>query len=324
MGEHAVVYGWPALAMPVAGVAATATVWASEASPSVVALDLGRVTPIDAPGDDVAAIAVRGALRAAGHLKAPPWRVEVSSTIPVGRGMGSSAAVAVAAARGTLTALDAAADHSQVVAVALGAERAAHGRPSGIDPAVVAEGRPMRFQAGTAAPLAVGGEFRFLVGDSGCPGDTGAMVTMVRTARTAARHTYDDWFAAIGSLVGEAEAALATGDQKDLGRLMNANHALLGRMGLATEALEGLVARARAAGAMGAKLTGAGGGGAMIALVTAEGEADVARALREAGAAGVYSTVLTAGPRQGPGGQRRRPLGSQGVGRHPSPAETQQ
>ena len=117
------------------------------------------------------------------------------------------------------------------------------------------------------AEVGIGGPFRLLVAQVEAGADTGRMVASVaalREAHPVARALCAD----IGVLVAEAETALTAGDQAAVGRLMNLNHGLLSALGVSTARLDAAVHAARAAGALGAKLTGAGGGGCMVALVT--------------------------------------------------------
>lgn len=127
-----------------------------------------------------------------------------------------------------------------------------------------------------------------LAADSGTGGITRDIVAGVRARRQAQPDVYDDWFRRIGRLADEAAGALAEGALHRVGWLMNHNHLILQAMGVSTPRLDTLVAAARGAGALGAKLSGAGGGGVVIALVAPGAEAAVETALRQADAAAVW------------------------------------
>ncbi len=240
------------------------------------------------------ATAVLATLRHTGTDPLPNWSIEVASTVPAGRGLGSSAAIAVALVRAVARAAGHELDDAVASELALAAERVAHGTPSGIDNTVVALGRPIRFVGGQATPLAVGEPLTLLIADSGQPSATADMVAGVRARRDRSPQAYEDWFAQIGRLADEAAAALAHGNAIRLGRLLNTNHLALQAMRVSTPKLDLLVSAARTAGALGAKLSGAGGGGVVIALVTPDTAAAVSQALTAAGAVQVLRTVVEA------------------------------
>lgn len=290
LGEHAVVYGQPALALPLPALRAEARVYAADhpfriEAPALaeggapLAIDLAAESEDPGP---LAAAAI-AALHHAGRNPRTPWLLRLSSRIPVGRGLGSSAAVAVALVRAIGQAAEEDWDAATVATLAFASERKAHGTASGVDNTVIAHEAPIRFARGRATPLAIGAPFTLLVADSGQPGSTRAMVAGVRERREARAAVYEDWFARIGRLVDEAAGAIAEGDLPRLGRLMSSNHLVLQAMRVSTPRLDALVAAARHAGALGAKLSGAGGGGIAIALVRPEHEAAVGAALRAAG-----------------------------------------
>ncbi|MCB0216992.1 MAG: mevalonate kinase, partial [Chloroflexi bacterium] len=271
VGEHAVVYGQPAIALPVPGLEARARVFAIAAGPTRLLAQFPSAEsrpPLEldllaAADDEPLAAAARAALRYAGRTERTPWRIELTSQVPSGRGLGSSAAVAAAVVRAVGAAAEQDWDAQTVADLALEGERRAHGRPSGIDNTVVAFGRPIRFQQGRAEPLVVGAPLCFLVADSGRRGATSELVARVREASEARPGTYAGWFARIGQLVDDAATAIARGNASRLGRLMDLDHLILQAMRVSTPELDALVAAARGAGARGAKLAGSGGGGAI-------------------------------------------------------------
>jgi mevalonate kinase len=220
--------------------------------------------------------------------------VDLASNVPTGRGMGSSAATAVALVRALARAAGAELDAKTASALAFESEKVTHGSPSGIDNTVVALGRPIRFQRGSATEIAVGQLLTLLVADSGVPGPTRTMVAGVRERRDLRPAAYDAWFARIGGIAEESVAVLARGDVARLGRLMNANHLVLQAMRVSTPGLDRIVGAARLAGALGAKVSGAGGGGVAIALVTPATAAAVTEACLAAGAVQVLRTMIEA------------------------------
>ncbi len=293
LGEHAVVHGMPAIAMPLVSVEAHAVVWPSQSPFLLVSTDLGREVPLDEAGDnDLLATAVHAALDFAGVARRPSWRLEVTSTVPIGAGLGSSAAVAVAAVRAVCRALDTEPTDAEVAGLARQAEMAVHGRSSGVDPTVCALCRPIVFQNGDPAPLEVGQPLCFVVADSGRAGQTASLVSRVADQMAASPAVYEDWMERIGALTRKAVQSIRAGDARTLGRLMNQNHVVLQAMRVSTPMLDALVEAARTAGALGAKLTGAGGGGSVVALTGEGTQSAVAEALSRSGARSVFRTTL--------------------------------
>ena len=173
-------------------------------------------------------------------------------------------------------------------------ERIHHGTPSGIDNTVVAYEEVVYFVRGQPARrLSVGEPFALLVADTGKPSPTGKIVGRVRRGRKRDPAHYDALFDQIGDIAIEARKAIEAGRTSDLGPLMDANHELLIELGVSSSLLDELVETARLAGATGAKLSGAGKGGNVIALVEDDDIGnDVAAALKQAGAARVILTEV--------------------------------
>lgn len=243
LGEHAVVHGRPAIAMPLR--------------------ELRLEARLVEPGDPALDEAVRLAWRLLGRSGDPPG-VRVDSGLPAGAGLGSSAALSVALVR-LLAASSLAAE--RVAALAHRVERLYHGTPSGLDTTVVALERPVWFRKGEAPePLEPGARLRFLLLDSGRRASTAEVVRDVRQRFRAEPATYGALFDAIAWIVGQGRCMLATGDGPGLGGLMVENHRLLGSLGVSSPELDALVDAALAAGAWGAKLSGAGRGGHVLVL----------------------------------------------------------
>lgn len=210
--------------------------------------------------------------------------VEIRSSIPVAAGLGSSAAVAAAVAAAVSRLLDVELSGEEVFRIAYEAERFVHGTPSGIDPAISTHGGVFLFRRDRGfTPLDVKEDMPLVIGDTGMERSTGDLVAMVRKRRKEYPSIIDPIIKAGGEISLRAVEALETGDLHTLGYLMNLNHALLCAIGVSNETLERLVYAARKAGALGAKLTGAGGGGCMIALCLPEKTQRVAEAIERAG-----------------------------------------
>jgi mevalonate kinase len=284
LGEHFVVHGAPAIALPLPGLRATVEATRIDGSCS-------RIEPGPAPG------AARLLDRALSRLGLPPggaWRLRVRSEIPVAEGLGSSAAFvaaligALACASGRRLAPGELEGHVQDL------ERLTHGNPSGVDAAVVSHERPVWFVRGRAPrPLAVGaGGLSLVLASSGDSRSTERAVAAVAAAREADRLGFASRCAEAGELARSGRRALRLGEARGLGGVMNAYHGLLRAIGVSTPSLDALVERARRAGAAGAKLTGAGMGGFAVALVEDSAALGVARALERSGSPRVLRVPL--------------------------------
>jgi len=292
-GEHAVVYGRPALAAPVTQVRATATVESGEAGKGLVidALDLGRRVTLDDAGHPLAEVA-RLTLQRLG-LSVPDWRVWLRSTIPIASGLGSGAAVSAAVVRALARAAGCELGPAEVSDIVYQVEQLHHGTPSGVDNTVIAYGQPVYFVRGQPPqPFAIGRPFTLVIGDTGVSSPTKVTVGGVRARWQADPARYEARFDRVAAIVETARQAIAGGAPDELGPLMDANHALLAEMGVSSPKLERLVRAARDAGAGGAKLSGGGRGGNMIALVTPDTTTAVVAALRAKGAVRVIVTEI--------------------------------
>ncbi len=298
LGEHAVVYGRPALAVPVWAVQARAEITARAAGAGclLVAADLGRSVRLADAGEDDATAKVARATLARLHMEPDPdWRIELRSTIPIAGGMGSGAALNAALVRALFAQAGQTVDPAVVSELVYLGEQTYHGTPSGIDNTVVAYARPVWFVKGqTPEVFTPGAAFHLLIADSGVPSPTKTTVAGVRQRRNADPARYEAIFDAVAELVAAARRAIERGDTLTLGQLFDRNHALLVEMGVSTAQLDALVAAARTAGALGAKLSGGGGGGNVIALVEEARAAAVAAALQRAGAVRVVTTTVAA------------------------------
>lgn len=306
-GEHAVVYGRPAIAVPVTDVGATATVSAGESKGGVVILAADLPAPDgrpgghryclrDAPPDDPLRATVELALEAFFRGRSPDVEVgdrsaeldllvTVTSTIPIARGLGSGAAVATAVIRAMGRYFGHAPQPEEVSRLVYEVEKLHHGTPSGIDNTVVAYEQPVYFVRGEGIThLAAGNPLSLVIADTGIVSSTRAVVGDVRRRWQAEPKRYEDLFDEIGAVARLAKAAIEGGDPEAVGRLMDQNHELLVTLGVSSLELDRLVEAARAAGVLGAKLSGAGWGGNMLALVEPRHAPTVAEALREAGA----------------------------------------
>lgn len=293
VGEHAVVYGQPAIAIPVSDLRAFAMVEANESGLRIASADLDIPVDIDSETvDNALALTARLVLKALG---APPPNVTIyiRSEIPIASGLGSGAAVSTALARALCLALGQTMDEATLNSLIYEVEKIHHGTPSGIDNTVIVYERPVYFVRGEGIEtLSIATPFTLLIGDTGKSASTRTAVAGVREFYERDPDMVQPVLDEVGELVRSARVALELGDLVALGVLMTRNHTLLQHLTVSASALDGLVDAAHAAGALGAKLSGGGRGGNMIALVTDEILTQVTLALREAGAARVFATEV--------------------------------
>ncbi len=289
-GEHAVVYGRPAIAAPVSQVKAKANVTADpKGTPGNVRIhapDIGLEASLgDLPADQPLAAAIQGVLTSLRVKRAPACSIKVSSTIPVAAGLGSGAAVSVAMIRAFSAFLGHPLPDETISAMAFEVEKLHHGTPSGIDNTVVTFTKPVYFVKGQPIEtLRVSRPFTLVIGDTGIASPTKASVGDVRAAWQANKAQYEAYFDSIHGIVDSARSAIESGVIELLGPLMDANHGILKKIGVSCSELDTLTLAARKAGALGAKLCGGGRGGNMIALVSKDRAEAVAAALKKAGA----------------------------------------
>ncbi len=292
-GEHAVVYGRPALAVPVAEFQANVDV--SESARKGVWIDAPDVN-LSAelnvlPSDHPIASVIHNFLFLARVTSFPNLEIKITSTIPVASGLGSGAAVTVALTRALASHLKHLMNDEEVSAFAYEIEKLHHGTPSGIDNTVVTYARPVYFIKGQPSEtFKVSKPFTIVIADTGISAPTKEAVGDVRRLWMHDRSRWETIFDKIGEVSFTARRALEAGKPELLGELMNENHQLLQKLTVSSQELDHLVEIARRAGALGAKLSGGGRGGNMIAFVEPERAQAVSFSLLEAGA---KNTIIT-------------------------------
>ena len=295
-GEHAVVYGQPALAAALGrGIEARliegslgAAPWFEVPSWKTTAR-VGDGTRLGQALEAIIAVLVR-------RLgEAPRVGVWLESQLPAGAGLGSSAAMAVALARALASSLgpNAAAADDVILEAAEASERVFHGNPSGIDHTTSTLGGIIRFERGARPP------FQQLVNVKPLPviiaqmeagADTGEMVAGVRRRLDREPERVTQLLQQMGDLTREAEGAVCAGALQHVGRLMDRAHGALSALGVSSGGLDRGCCLAREAGAYGAKLTGAGGGGCLIAVGPPSRTEAIITSLTRAGAVTVFAT----------------------------------
>lgn len=265
LGEHAVVYGSPALVIGLDR-GASAEVQLSEVTELVLGDSRHLLEPEPSAEEALPARAFRALLQL---FSAPKLTARATLALPAGAGLGASAAIGVALAR-AITELSTARGLAvpSVASAALTWENVFHGNASGVDTAAAEQGGCLWFRRGQAPErLAPGRPLTLLIAQVEQGASTRRMVEGVATQRAAQPARVDGLLADIAALVERARVCLLAGEHGELGQLMSRNHHLLAELGVSTPALDRAVSVAEQAGALGAKLTGAGGGGCVVALV---------------------------------------------------------
>jgi mevalonate kinase len=284
-GEHAVVYGRPAIGVPIVNVYTEVQVHEGTGGATIVAQDLDLAWTLDElPPEQPLGSIIRSTLRALEEDTAPNLLLTIRSTIPIARGLGSGTAVSTAIVRALADYYDVKLSAAQVSELVFETEKLYHGTPSGVDNTIIAYQQPVYFVKGSAPErLKVARSFRLVVADTGVPSQTKVAVLDLRAAWLREPERCEQIFDAIAALVRDARKAVEYGWPERLGALMDANQVHLRSLGVSSPELEGLILTAKNAGASGAKLSGGGRGGCMIALVDDTTEQAVAAALRSAG-----------------------------------------
>ena len=290
LGEHSVVYGHPAVAMPMHDLQMRATATPTTGPSMLHSLGYSGPMGSSRPGFACIVRAFEAAREFSGRLD-QAFDITTVSDFPHERGLGSSAAAAGAIIRAVLDACGREADADELFALTQMAEQIAHGKPSGLDAAATCSPCPIRFQGGQMRPLSQRIENASLViADSGVHGSTREAVGGLRRRYENDPDNIGPRINRLGALTQNAIMALDQADAPTLGAAMDEAHTVLAELSLSLPVLDDLAEAARAAGALGAKLTGGGLGGCVIALVTGEPAARRVRAaLERAGAPATWN-----------------------------------
>ncbi|MBC7876315.1 MAG: mevalonate kinase [Anaerolineales bacterium] len=292
-GEHAVVYNRPALAVPVTQVHVDVEVSDSSRRGGFInASGIDLYAELNSlPADHPIASVILKLFSALGISQIPDIEINITSTIPVASGLGSGAAVSVALIRALSSFLFHPIPDDEVNLLVYEIEKLHHGTPSGIDNTVITYNKPVYFIKGQPIEtFTVGKPFTIVIGDTGIPAPTKESVGDVRLLWLKDKTRFEEIFDLIGQTSLIARRSIESGQPELLGELMDQNHALLQQLTVSSPELDKLIDAARKAGALGAKLSGGGRGGNMIALAEQAKAESVASALISAGA---RQTIIT-------------------------------
>lgn len=249
MGEHSVVYGYSAIALPLLGIEATCSI---QPASQAITFDF----------EDSLSTAVFAALDSLDQLEAK-ISYEIDSKIPQKRGMGSSAAVSIAAIRAVYAYFEESLSLEKLEMLVHQAEKIAHSNPSGLDAKTCLSDVPIKFSRDTGfASLEVALEAYLVIADSGIQGHTREAVDKVAQFEELNR----PHLATLGNLAAQTELAIKAHNSREVGRLMSLAHKELRAIGVSLPFVDELVDQAIAAGALGAKMSGGGLRGCVIAL----------------------------------------------------------
>jgi hydroxymethylglutaryl-CoA reductase len=282
------VYGRHALALPISD-AVRASVEPAESVTTLTIPGWGihsTVDTVDPRGVDAAVRLILDQL----DLQTAHFSIHVDSRLPRGMGLGSSAAVAVAIIRAICDASSLSITNQRINAIAFECEKLAHGTPSGVDNTLSTFAEPILFCNDgrlEIEPLNLAENPPLVIAYGDEAGLTSEQVAGVRKRRDRSPERYDALFDEMDRISLAAMELLRSRSYEELGLAMNVCHGLLNAIEVSTPALERMVSLARQAGAAGAKLTGAGGGGSIVALCPDAIE-NVQKALQQAG----YRTLM--------------------------------
>lgn len=293
IGEHAVVYDQPAIAIPFPKVNVSCEVTQKQGAVSFISdFYTGEMASIPEKMKGFAEC-VKEVCR---HVKQPleNLQIQLSSSIPIGRGLGSSAAIAVALVRGLFDFFDLKLSRFELRRFVDLAERYAHGTPSGIDMEATSHNEPIWFEKNKVVEaLTIEHPFYFVVADTGRIGDTHAAVASIKKKHKNDYYSTKAKVERIGLLTSQAQIALKTGDSELLGDALNQAHHNLAQLGVSDPGLDYYVEMSQKAGALGAKLTGGGRGGCMIALAPSlTVAAEIEQALLQVGATQTWQHTI--------------------------------
>ena len=269
-GEHAVVHGYPAIA---AGIERGVTAEAHSAETDLLRLSPWNLDVLPKPEGEPLERAFAVAL--SGYSERPPIEVRAEVGLPSGAGVGCSAAIGVAVLDAIDQALGRDRSRAALGEAAYAWEQVFHGNPSGVDNTMSALGGVALYRRGEPLESLHSNKPIYLaVGYSGQSPSTKEMVASVARQLKEDPPRVTQAFEAIETLVRNARLAIQAGDHVALGQLLDLNHTLLNSLMLCTTRLDDMCQRARSSGALGAKMTGGGGGGCMIALAPKHADAE--------------------------------------------------
>ncbi|WP_051221105.1 mevalonate kinase [Eremococcus coleocola] len=286
MGEHAVVYDYPAIAIPFTSVQVRVKVQANQIGRDFIQSSIytGPLTTVPKQMENIQALV--NLTRDSFQFDRKALLIKIDSDIPAGRGMGSSAAVSVALVRAICDYFNYSISDYQLHLLVNQAEAIAHESTSGLDTLITASDKPVIYRKSQKPfnfPLDLNAYL--VLADSGMEGRTQQAVSRVLQLKLQQKEFVAELMESIGNFVEQAYTAIQDKNPAELGRLMTYNHYYLNQLGVSNERLDRIINASWMAGALGAKLTGGGMGGCVITLAENLNQAKaIAKAMKQAGA----------------------------------------
>ncbi|MHA1143184.1 MAG: mevalonate kinase [Candidatus Helarchaeota archaeon] len=290
-GEHAVVYGSAAIAMAINLRSFVTAKFISEKQLSIHAKDvhLSQEFPLDleAIESKIPHLKIMGPIlnccTSIFKKKFPENGIELKiwSQIPLGAGLGSSAAIAVSTVGALNGLLELNLSIEEISSLAFESECLVHGTPSGIDNTISSHGGAVYYKKGSVKRMDVRSKIPILILDTKIKRKTSFWVGKVKEKYNANRQVFSLIFQSVDKISLKGRKLLERGYLKDLGELMNVNQGLLDAMGVATPEVSKIINKIRKQNVFGVKITGAGGGGCIIILCDPRRIKDISRQLRK-------------------------------------------
>ena len=297
-GEHAVVYGHPAIAIPIRDlktrVTITPNIFGEKNEVRIISPSIGMNSNLDALDSGSALrFCIEKTCEVARVDHMPACIINISSNFPTSGGLGSSASCAIAVIRAVSKFLGHVFPIELLNELAFQSEKITHSNPSGVDNTVIAYEKPVYYIKDAPIELiSLQYPLHLIFAFSGIKGLTREAVEKVRDGYTKNMDLFNQYFQEIQKTVIQARERINDGDTKGLGSLMTENHRLLQVIGVSIPMLDKLVEDAKNAGAVGAKLCGSGLGGNIVALVEKNKIENVKNKLKQSGAIWVHHTEV--------------------------------
>lgn len=294
MGEHSVVYGQPAIALPLPSVQLSVTLSSRQDNQRIIKSRYYHGSLENLPSSMIEIKKLIDTLSARFNDQETGWDLKIESQLPAERGMGSSAASAIAIIRAFFDYYDEPLDRTLLLQLADVEEQITHRSPSGLDAATVSSDKPLFYVKGRiGVPIEMNLDASLVIADTGKKGATKEAILAVKDELKNNNEKAEEHIKHLGELVNQTKGYLAQNDIVKLGDALNFAQTDLAALNVSDPALDHLIHVARDNGALGAKLTGGGRGGCMIALMqTAMGARRLASILKENGAHDIWLQPL--------------------------------
>ena len=294
MGEHSVVYGQPAIALPLPSVQLSVTLSSRQDNQRIIKSRYYHGSLENLPSSMIGIKKLIDTLSARFNDQETGWDLKIESQLPAERGMGSSAASAIAIIRAFFDYYDEPLDRTLLLQLADVEEQITHRSPSGLDAATDSSDKPHFYVKGRiGVPIEMNLDGSLVIADTGKKGATKEAILAVKDELKNNDEKAEEHIKHLGELVNQTKDYLAQNNIVKLGDALNFAQTDLAALNVSDPSLDHLIHVARDNGALGAKLTGGGRGGCMIALMqTAMGARRLASILKENGAHDIWLQPL--------------------------------